>query len=468
MAFLIPAAITAVATGAKIIHDRRERKKAEKAAKKAGKGYAKGREPWRKPLAGPEAFSRPTRADLKGLSSREKKRVKKDYAKARKAQRKEDRDIAAYNKVAMKGQKEALKSGLAMNREALKGQKFARHEYAKQAKEYGKEKKTYKKEFEREKQFARAEAAKTQASIEKYQPAFLPTDTRFQQLENLTPQQQGHLQQLLGNIDPRLHDIRNAPTYQSGQNYLNEILSGSPEAFSRFEAPIKKEFMEQTIPQIAERFTGQNARQSSAFNQTAARAAEDLSLRLAALREGLRFEAVPRGLEYAAAPSNQAANLSQLGLQTQSHQFGNIPGRTGTYLGYNEQPAFFPGTPTPPGMPNFGGGSGFTAPGPIFGSRGGAGPISGGSFAPGGGVSPGRSPGFLGTFGTAAASGVSQGIGAGVGAGLTNYFANKFTSTPTTSTTAPITGPINNMVNSVTGSQPPSPGILDSIKSWFT
>lgn len=423
MAFLIPAALTAAATAAGIVHSRRERKKAEKAKKKerelakkvhkkAGKGYQSGAEPYRKPKA-------PPKSALKGLSSKEKKKVKKDYAKAAKAEKAEKKYIDKYNKMAMAGQKEALKVGLAQNKEALKGQKLLQSEYKKAAKEYGKEKKGYKKELAAEKKFARKEAQKAQKNIEKYQPSFLPTETTFEQLQNLTPQQQGFLQNLLGGIKPELFDIRNAPLYQSGQGYLNEILSGSPEAFSRFEAPIRKEFMEQTIPQIAERFTAQNARQSSAFNQTAARAAEDLSLRLAALREGLRFEAIPQALQYAGAPSELAQRLATLGLGTSAYQYGTKPGRAGTYLGYEQQPYFLPGTPTPPNFPALGGGGGFQAPGPIFGQKGNLGAIGGGGFATGAGVSqPTKSPGFLQTVGSSLAPGLGSAIGTAAGMGL--------------------------------------------------
>lgn len=78
--------------------------------------------------------------------------------------------------------------------------------------------------------------------------------------------------------------------------YLQELLSGSPEAFSKFEAPYQRQFQEETIPGLAERFSGQGAQRSSAFGQALSSAGAGLSENLANLREQLRTGAATQAL----------------------------------------------------------------------------------------------------------------------------------------------------------------------------
>lgn len=84
------------------------------------------------------------------------------------------------------------------------------------------------------------------------------------------------------------------PTSQ-GFDFLQQILSGDEDAFKDFEAPIKRQFEQEVVPGIAERFAGMGtggAQNSSAMQQTMGRAGGELSQNLAQLRSGLKMGAL--------------------------------------------------------------------------------------------------------------------------------------------------------------------------------
>ena len=72
-----------------------------------------------------------------------------------------------------------------------------------------------------------------------------------------------------------------------GLQGLQQLLSGDTEAF---EKPLMSQFFQQTVPSIAERFTGMGAgaQGSSAFTQQLGQAGAGLSEQLGALRGGLQ------------------------------------------------------------------------------------------------------------------------------------------------------------------------------------
>lgn len=122
----------------------------------------------------------------------------------------------------------------------------------------------------------------------------------YSQVSTLDPQQQQLFSQFAQLLGPLLG--------QSG-GYLQDLLSGSPEAFERFEAPYMRQFNEQIVPGIAERFAGVGGLSSSGFQQTLGQAGAGLSENLASLREGLRSQV----------PGQIFGNLqSLLGQQTQA------------------------------------------------------------------------------------------------------------------------------------------------------
>jgi len=135
---------------------------------------------------------------------------------------------------------------------------------------------------------------------------------KIQQVPTVTPEQKGILDQLLGGMSGPLG---------SGLQNLQNILGGGPEAFQAFEAPARTAFQQQTIPQIAERFSGLGAQRSSAFGQTLGQAGANLEQNLAAQRAGL--------------PSQALSQLQGLLGTGMTPQFGmqQVPGSSGALQG---------------------------------------------------------------------------------------------------------------------------------------
>jgi len=101
---------------------------------------------------------------------------------------------------------------------------------------------------------------------------------QVQQVPTMGPEQQQLLSQLLGGLGGPL---------SGGLQGLQQLLSGDTEAF---EKPLMSQFFQQTVPSIAERFTGlgAGAQGSSAFTQQLGQAGAGLSEQLGALRGGLQ------------------------------------------------------------------------------------------------------------------------------------------------------------------------------------
>lgn len=100
------------------------------------------------------------------------------------------------------------------------------------------------------------------------------------------PQQENVLNQLLGALGQQL---------PSGLQNLQNILGGSPEHFAAFEAPARRAFEQQTLPTIAERFTGQfgeGSQRSSAFGQALGQAGRELEENLFSSRIGMQGDAL--------------------------------------------------------------------------------------------------------------------------------------------------------------------------------
>lgn len=107
----------------------------------------------------------------------------------------------------------------------------------------------------------------------------------LEQLPTMTPQQQQLLSQLLGGLGAPLG---------AGMQRLSQLLSGAPEALEAYRAPMMREFKEQIVPGLAERFTGYGAgaQRSSAFQQALGGAGAGLAERLAMQRAGLQTGAM--------------------------------------------------------------------------------------------------------------------------------------------------------------------------------
>jgi hypothetical protein len=123
-------------------------------------------------------------------------------------------------------------------------------------------------------------------------------------LPTTTTEQGQALDQLLGGAQQQLPDAF---------GFLSNILGQSPEAMQQFQAPALRQFREQIVPDIAQRFGEVGGLQSSGFQQALGQGAERLTENLAAQRAGLGFQGL-----------GQLQNLLKMGLEPR-FQYQTIP-----------------------------------------------------------------------------------------------------------------------------------------------
>ena len=111
--------------------------------------------------------------------------------------------------------------------------------------------------------------------------------SKMKQQSTVTPEVQKFYDQIMS-------AMQGGNTNIPGIDYLQSLFSNDPNAFSEFEAPAMRQFNEQTIPGIAERFSaaGSGSRNSSAFNNSTAMAGSRLSENLSSQRANLRSGAM--------------------------------------------------------------------------------------------------------------------------------------------------------------------------------
>lgn len=118
--------------------------------------------------------------------------------------------------------------------------------------------------------------------------------------------------------------------FGSGMDYLQDLYGGGQEGFNKLAAPYLRQFEEQTVPGLAERFSGAGAggRSSSAFNQAMGQAGGRLSESLGSMFEGLKSQNLGNLMGMAGMPFQQAQGAMG------QRQFENVyqPGSTG-FLG---------------------------------------------------------------------------------------------------------------------------------------
>jgi len=138
---------------------------------------------------------------------------------------------------------------------------------------------------------------------------FLGTPQRFEQLPTGTQGQQDLIQQLISGLSG---GQTGGGALGAGLGNLQQLLSGDPSAFEAFAAPARRQFQEQTVPGIAERFTGIGGQRSSAFGQQLGQAAAGLEETLSAQRGQLQSQALNQLMGFlgqSQAPQFQTANI---------------------------------------------------------------------------------------------------------------------------------------------------------------
>ena len=112
-------------------------------------------------------------------------------------------------------------------------------------------------------------------------------------------------------------DITQQPGYQQGNEWLMNLFN-DPNFFNAFEAPLQRQFQEQTVPDLANRFASMGsggALGSTGFRNQLAREGSNLSTNIAALRGGLQQQGVNQSLQYAQQPFSNLMSLYQQALQ---------------------------------------------------------------------------------------------------------------------------------------------------------
>lgn len=109
-------------------------------------------------------------------------------------------------------------------------------------------------------------------------------------------------------------DITQQPGYQQGNQWLMSMFN-DPEFFNRFEAPLQRQFEENTIPDLANRFASMGSGGSlgsTGFRNQLAREGSNLSTNIAAQRGGMMQQAIPQLLGYAQQPFSNLMSLQNL------------------------------------------------------------------------------------------------------------------------------------------------------------
>lgn len=108
-------------------------------------------------------------------------------------------------------------------------------------------------------------------------------------------------------------DITQQPGYQTGMGWLQGLFN-NPDFFDQFEAPLQRQFQEQTIPNLANRFAGMGSGGSlgsTGFRNQLAREGSNLHTNIAALRGGMQQAAIPQLLGYSQQPFSNMMSLMQ-------------------------------------------------------------------------------------------------------------------------------------------------------------
>lgn len=116
---------------------------------------------------------------------------------------------------------------------------------------------------------------------------------KFKRFEQYTPAQQQTLNRLMQMLGP---EGQVGQAYGQGLSGLQQMLDPSSAGYQRFEAPYLQQFEQQTVPGLAERFSGAGAQSgalsSSGFGQALGAAGGQLQTQLAGMKAGLQQQAI--------------------------------------------------------------------------------------------------------------------------------------------------------------------------------
>lgn len=134
---------------------------------------------------------------------------------------------------------------------------------------------------------------------------------------------QGLFEDIISQLKGGAPNIQQDQGYQQGQNWLQSMFN-DPEFFNSFEAPLQRQFNEQTVPDLANRFAGMGSGGSlgsTGFRNQLAREGSNLSTNIAALRGGMQQNAIPQMLGYAQQPFQNYMTMANQALQPTENKY---------------------------------------------------------------------------------------------------------------------------------------------------
>jgi len=111
-------------------------------------------------------------------------------------------------------------------------------------------------------------------------------------------------------------DITQNQNYQQGQDWLQSMFNDQ-DFFNQFEAPMQRQFQENTIPDLANRFASMGSGGSlgsTAFRNQLGREGSNLQTNIAAMRGGMQQQAIPQLMGYAQQPTQNWMQQAQTAL----------------------------------------------------------------------------------------------------------------------------------------------------------
>ena len=127
--------------------------------------------------------------------------------------------------------------------------------------------------------------------------------------------QQSYIEEILNKVKNMQGgaDITQNQGYQGGQDWINSLFN-DPAFFDKMEAPMQRQFEEETIPGLANRFASQGSGGSlgsTGFRNQLAREGSNLHTNMAAMRGGMQQTGANQALQYAQAPASNYFSMLQ-------------------------------------------------------------------------------------------------------------------------------------------------------------
>lgn len=168
---------------------------------------------------------------------------------------------------------------------------------------------------------------------------------KLEKVDTMNPQQNQFLSQLLSQLGGQGGLGGQGSPFGQSQNFLQMLLSGqnAPD-YDTMEAPYLRQFNEQTIPGLAERFASyggeSGALSSSGFAQALGSAGAGLQENLASMRQSALQNYLSQQLQGSGMAQSQFGNLAQMGLGAKPFDYvqkqgspGFLPQALGSFLG---------------------------------------------------------------------------------------------------------------------------------------